>query len=151
MKNSNLKSLPVLIIGAGISGLILAQQLRKSGVPFQVFERDTDFSTRGVGWGLTLHWSLPSLRDLLPGDLIERLPETYVDYAAARRGVNSLFPFYDLSTGELKGASPAAPESHRIRVSREKLRRLLSEGIDIQVCIEISLHHVACPKLMGFD
>jgi 2-polyprenyl-6-methoxyphenol hydroxylase-like FAD-dependent oxidoreductase len=60
MTNDNRKSLPVLIIGAGISGLILAQQLRKSGVPFLIFERDTDFSTRGAEWGLTLHWSLPA-------------------------------------------------------------------------------------------
>ncbi|TDZ32435.1 putative FAD-dependent monooxygenase [Colletotrichum spinosum] len=124
--------LPVLIIGAGVSGLLLAQHLRKTGVPFRVFERDADLTTRGVGWGLTLHWSLPALRSLLPADLVARLPEAYVDRAAVARGEASAFPFFDLSTGELKGASPRAPESLRIRVTRERLRHLLATGIDIE-------------------
>ncbi|KAK3312333.1 FAD binding domain-containing protein [Apodospora peruviana] len=124
---------PIIIIGAGFSGLLLAQHLRKSDIPFVIFERDADFSTRGAGWGLTLHWSLPALRSLLPDELIDRLPETYVDLEAVERGEASTFSFFDLSTGELKGASPKAPESQRIRVTREKLRRLLATGIiDIQ-------------------
>ncbi|KAF9871852.1 FAD binding domain-containing protein [Colletotrichum karsti] len=124
--------LPVIIIGAGVSGLLLAQFFRKNGIPFRIFERDTDLTTRGVGWGLTLHWSLPALRALLPEDLVSRLPEAYVDRAAVARGEASAFPFFDLSTGELKGASPRAPESLRIRVTRERLRRLVATDIDIQ-------------------
>jgi 2-polyprenyl-6-methoxyphenol hydroxylase-like FAD-dependent oxidoreductase len=124
---------PVLIIGAGISGLLLAQQLLQMDIPFQIFERDDDFSTRGSGWGLTLHWSLPALRELLSDDLLSRLPDTYVDRAAVERGESSTFPFFDLTTGEMKGASARAGENERIRVSRERLRRLLATGIDIQV------------------
>ncbi|KAK2038393.1 FAD binding domain-containing protein [Colletotrichum somersetense] len=124
--------LPVIIIGAGVSGLLLAQYLRKTNVPFRVYERDADLTTRGVGWGLTLHWSLPALRSLLPEDLVARLPEAYVDRAAVARGEASAFPFFDLSTGELKGASPRAPESLRIRVTRERLRRLVATDVDIQ-------------------
>ena len=125
--------LPVLIIGAGISGLLLAQQLRQLNIPFHIFERDTDFTSRGSGWGLTLHWSLPALRELLPADLISRLPDTYVDRAAVERNEDSTFPFFDLSTGEKKGAVPRAGEHERIRVSREKLRQLLATGIDTKV------------------
>ena len=125
--------LPVIIIGAGIGGLLLAQQLRKSNTPYQIFERDSDFSTRGAGWGLTLHWSLPALRELLPKDLLSRLPDTYVDRAAVERNEDSTFPFFDLTTGEKKGAVPRAGENERIRVSREKLRQLLATGIDIEV------------------
>jgi flavin-dependent dehydrogenase len=124
---------PVLIVGAGISGLLLAQYLRKSGIPFRIFERDTDLTTRGVGWGLTLHWSLPALRTLLPHDLLRRLPEAYVDRVAVEQDQVSTFPFFDLATGELKASTPKAPESQRIRVSREKLRLLLAAGVDIQV------------------
>ncbi|KAK1961161.1 FAD binding domain-containing protein [Colletotrichum sublineola] len=124
--------LPVIIIGAGVSGLLLAQYLRKTNIPFRVYERDADLTTRGVGWGLTLHWSLPALRSLLPEDLVARLPEAYVDRAAVARGETSAFPFFDLSTGELKGASPRAPESLRIRVTRERLRRLIATDVDIQ-------------------
>ncbi|KAK7745231.1 hypothetical protein SLS62_009860 [Diatrype stigma] len=128
----------VIIIGAGISGLLAAQSLRKLGVPFRIFERDADFSggggSRGLGWGLTLHWSLPALRALLPEEIVGRLPEAYVDRAATvERGLVSAFPFYDLSTGELKASTPAAPESERIRVNRDRLRRLLGTDIDIQV------------------
>jgi 2-polyprenyl-6-methoxyphenol hydroxylase-like FAD-dependent oxidoreductase len=125
--------LPVLIIGAGISGLLLAQQLHRLSIPFQIFERDNDFTTRGSGWGLTLHWSLPALRELLPEHLLSRLRDTYVDRAAVERGEDSTFPFFDLTTGEKKGAVPRAGEHQRIRVSREKLRQLLATDIDIQV------------------
>ncbi|KAF4982459.1 hypothetical protein FZEAL_1913 [Fusarium zealandicum] len=123
---------PVLIAGAGISGLLLAQHLRQQGIPARVFERDGHLETRGVGWGLTLHWSLPALRSLLPDHLVQRLPEAYVDRSAVAAGASSTFPFFDLSSGELKAATPRAPESDRIRVSRQGLRNLLTTSIDIE-------------------
>ena len=104
------KDLPVLIIGAGISGLLLAQQLRQLNMPFKIFERDDDFSSRGSGWGLTLHWSLLALRELLPEHLLARLRDTYVDRAAVERGEDSMFPFFDLTTGDRKGTVPRAGE-----------------------------------------
>ncbi|KAG7290104.1 hypothetical protein NEMBOFW57_000099 [Staphylotrichum longicolle] len=109
---------PILIIGAGVSGLLLAQYLRKTGsqVPVQVFERDADLATRGLGWGLTLHWSLPALRSLLPEDLVARLPEAYVDRAAVDEGRPSTFPFYDLSTGELKAKTPTASSHEKYHI-----------------------------------
>lgn len=127
--------LPVLIIGAGISGLLLAQQLRQLKIPFQIFERDSSFTARGSGWGLTLHWSLPALRELLPEDLLSRIRETYVDRGAVERGEDSTFPFFDLTTGERKGGVPQAGENQRIRVSRERLRHLLATDVDIQVSL----------------
>ncbi|KAJ4181487.1 hypothetical protein NW755_011024 [Fusarium falciforme] len=131
---------PVLIIGAGISGLLLAQHLRQQGIPSRVFERDADLATRGAGWGLTLHWSLPALRSLLPGNLVDRLPEAYVDRSAVAEGLSSSFPFFDISTGELKASTPKAPESDRIRVTREGLRNVLATDIEI----EVFTHHRPC-------
>lgn len=122
----------ILIVGAGVSGLLLAQYLRKTGVPFRIFERDGDLASRGLGWGLTLHWSLPALRSLLPEHLLLRLPEAYVDRTAVEEGKASTFPFFNLSTGELKASTPTAPESQRIRVNRAGFRRLLATGLDIQ-------------------
>lgn len=125
---------PIFVLGAGISGLVLAQYLRKTGISFRIFDRDDGVATRGLGWALTLHWSLPALRSLLPDDLVQRIPETYVDRAAVAEGKASRFPFFDLSTGDLKATTPTASTDTRIRVSREKFRRLLATGLDIQVC-----------------
>lgn len=125
-------SKPILIVGSGVSGLLLAQYLRKADVPFQIFERDLDLDTRGLGWGLTIHWSLPALRSLLPDDLVLRLPEAYVDRTAVEQGKTSAFPFFDLTTGELKASTPKASADTRIRVTRDKFRRLLATGLDIQ-------------------
>jgi 2-polyprenyl-6-methoxyphenol hydroxylase-like FAD-dependent oxidoreductase len=120
---------PVVIVGAGISGLLLAQYLQKSNIPVQIFERDENLTTR-TGWGLTLH--LPTLRTLLPDELVEKLPETFVDRAAVERGLASKFPFFDLSSCKLTAS--AAGDRQRVRVSRQRLRQLLTSGVDIQVC-----------------
>lgn len=53
----------ILIIGAGITGLALAQALRKRNqenpsrkpITFSIYERDAYALARGAGWGLTLH------------------------------------------------------------------------------------------------
>lgn len=42
----------VLIIGAGVSGVSLAQILRKESIPFEIFERDD--GTRSQGWTIAL-------------------------------------------------------------------------------------------------
>lgn len=124
------EQLPVLIIGAGINGLVLAQYLKTKGVPFQIFERDSAIDARSGGWGLTLHWALPALRQLLPEDIVAQLPETYVNKEAAARGDTGRYQFFDLKSGEALYNVPAA---ERIRVSRVRMRQLLTSGIEVQV------------------
>lgn len=121
----------ILIIGAGITGLTLAQALKTQNIPFTVFERDADPFSRGRGWGLTIHWALDTFLSLLPQQVIARLPECYVDPVAVEEGENGKFLLFDLNTGEPKWQVPAA---RRMRVSRERLRALLMDGIDIKVC-----------------
>jgi len=53
-----------------------------------------------------------------------------VDAEAVQRGETGNFLLFDLQTGEERYR---VPPSKRIRVSREKLRRLLMDGLDIQV------------------
>lgn len=122
---------PVIIIGASISGLTLAQGLRKAGIPYQIFERDSSLSARSAGWGLTIHWALSAFLELLPNEIGGRLPETYVNPDAVERGETGSFTFFDLSNGEAKWKVPAAV---RIRVSRDRLRRLLTTDVDVDVC-----------------
>jgi len=45
---------PILIIGAGISGLALAQGLKKNGIPFKIFEKDAEFHSRSQGYRVRL-------------------------------------------------------------------------------------------------
>ncbi|KAL8870915.1 MAG: hypothetical protein Q9174_003149 [Haloplaca sp. 1 TL-2023] len=119
----------ILIIGAGITGLVLAQALKKHGIAFTVFERDESVSARGRGWGLTIHWSLDTFLSLLPEHLVEKLPSVYVDPEASERGENGNFLFFDLRTGEERWR---VPPNKRIRVSRERLRGLVMGGLDVQ-------------------
>ncbi|OBT80687.1 hypothetical protein VF21_00411 [Pseudogymnoascus sp. 05NY08] len=126
-----------LIIGAGITGLVLAQALRKrhaadaptTPLPFTIYERDPNPTHRGAGWGLTIHWALPDFESLLPADLLARLPETFVDTAAVAEGLTGNFLLFDLQDGSERFR---VPPNTRIRVSRERLRRLLMDGLDIQ-------------------
>jgi len=126
----------ILIIGAGITGLVFAQSLRKrvsASLPtpsFTIYEKDPDPAYRGTGWGLTIHWALSDFESLIPRYLLDRLPETFVDAEAVERGEIGNFLLFDLQTGEEKYR---VPPSKRIRVSRERLRALLMDGLDIQV------------------
>ncbi|KAI2732354.1 hypothetical protein CBS147332_1493 [Penicillium roqueforti] len=113
----------------GISGLVLAQYLQRHDVAFKIFDRDSAIDARSGGWGLTLHWSLPALRELLPEHLVERFPETFVNKEASARGDVGRFQFFDLKSGDALYNIPAA---ERIRVSRVRLRQLLSTGVDVQ-------------------
>lgn len=45
---------PVLIAGAGLSSLLLAQPLRRASIPFVIYERDASFAHRGQGYRLRL-------------------------------------------------------------------------------------------------
>jgi 2-polyprenyl-6-methoxyphenol hydroxylase-like FAD-dependent oxidoreductase len=120
---------PVIIIGAGVSGLTLAQACRKKNIPYRIYERDESVTSRGAGWGLTIHWALSTFKALLPDELVSRLSECYVNRGAVEAGEKGSFTFFDLSTGEPRWQVPAA---ERIRVSREKLRTLLLTGLDVE-------------------
>ena len=120
----------ILIVGAGITGLTLAQSLKNHSIPFSIFERDPTVTARGRGWGLTIHWSLDSFISLLPEYIVKRFPEVYVDPEASAKGENGNFLFFDVRSGETRWKVPPAK---RIRVSRERMRGLLLEGVDVQV------------------
>ncbi|EFW98945.1 FAD-binding domain containing protein [Grosmannia clavigera kw1407] len=121
-------SSPVLIIGAGIVGLTLAQALKKASIPFVVYERDAGPNTRSDGWGITVHWALPALEACLLPTLFSGLRDIQVD---PQQGIHDTgrFVFLDLATAE---PAYVIPPSRRLRLDRRKLRRLLLTDIDVQ-------------------
>ena len=126
----------VLVIGAGSCGLALAQGLRKSGVPYTIFERDSaeDYHQRPRDWGSLLHWGQQYMEKCLPQDLWERRSEMYVDpwddYDS-----HSAALLWNAKTGE----EIKRPDGDRtVRLSRRKIRILLSEGLNMEYSKRLS-------------
>ncbi|WPH03436.1 Hypothetical protein R9X50_00631600 [Acrodontium crateriforme] len=121
----------VLIIGAGITGLLIAQGLEQAGIPYAVFESEDASATRRREWTMVVHWGLPLLEELLPEHLSKRLSETYpnpsLDYHAYPNNTHRL---YDGNTGEMM--LERGVDGRIVRVSRRKLRALCREGIEIK-------------------
>ena len=120
---------PMLIIGAGICGLTLAHGLKKAGIPFEIYERDVDVDARGQGWAITLHWVLPFLEKLLEPEVYRALDGIQVDPEVGRNDTGN-FLFINLANGEAKFR---IPPNDRRRVGREKMRKLLLEGVEEHV------------------
>ncbi|KAK3681666.1 hypothetical protein B0T22DRAFT_522863 [Podospora appendiculata] len=117
----------VLVIGAGITGLLIAQGLKKAGIKFSIFEKEKSMNYRSNEWTMAIHWSLPLLKMLLPEEVFAKM-----DIIACNPtlGVHSgLYPIINGDTGEL---ITGVPYENGLRVPRSKMRALASEGIDVQ-------------------
>ncbi|OAK96925.1 FAD/NAD(P)-binding domain-containing protein [Phaeosphaeriaceae sp. SRC1lsM3a] len=128
--NSDTKAPHVLIIGAGTSGLLLAQGLRKHRIHFTIFESSTltTYTTRPREWGMTLHWGASHISSCLPAELAARFHEAYADPNLPDGKVTGL-PVYNGKTGELIMEMGA---DKPVRVSRRKMRGLCGEGVEVQ-------------------
>lgn len=91
---------------------------------------------------MTLHWGNEAIDRLLPPALRERIREIWCDPHYVRPPVGERFlPHYAGHTGEQLFATPA---DDAMRVSRSKMRKLFSEGLDIQVGLRrVSLSQMA--------
>ncbi|KAL4791491.1 hypothetical protein BDV19DRAFT_401255 [Aspergillus venezuelensis] len=124
------ESNPILIVGAGITGLILGQALKQRNVPFTIYERDPHLSSRHQGWAITLHWALSYLPSLLPPNVLKRIEEVQVDQNVAKNDTGS-FLYLNLKSGDIHWR---IPPNKRWRVNRERLRSALLQGIEEHVC-----------------
>ncbi|KAF2804721.1 FAD/NAD(P)-binding domain-containing protein [Mytilinidion resinicola] len=123
------RKLHTIIIGAGTTGLLVAQGLKKANLPYSLYEYETDtsYQTRPREWGMTLHWGSEHVSNCLPPELVARLSETYADTSIDPTSVTGL-PIYNGKTGERIMVMGAA---NPCRVSRKKLRNLFKEGLDV--------------------
>ncbi|KAG7702371.1 hypothetical protein KL930_005250 [Ogataea haglerorum] len=119
--------LPILISGAGIAGLLTAQALKRLEIPFIIFDRDESVSSRGQGWGITLHWALNDFLSLLPENIQHKVFKCQVleDFH-----LNDSGNFVYINAGTANSLVHIPP-SKRLRVRREQIRKTLLEGIDV--------------------
>ncbi|KAI1104292.1 FAD/NAD(P)-binding domain-containing protein [Jackrogersella minutella] len=126
VEDSKSAELPVLIIGAGISGLAIANGLHLKGIPYKVFDRDPALSLRnGRDWGIAFHWSVPLLASLVGPEKWSRVSSTLADPNIPISEVEH-FPLYSGRTGKIIARSPI-PNLHRIL--RSRMRALLAADL----------------------
>ncbi|MCJ1475495.1 hypothetical protein MMC13_004158 [Lambiella insularis] len=122
----------VLIIGAGLAGLTLAQILFYNNIPFEIFERDTSPEGRNQGWAVALVECLPPMQELLPPATAKALITNSVNI---NTGDTDDLAFVDALTGErvkLIGGPLGQPNS-LLRVRRLELRKYLWEANDLPI------------------
>lgn len=115
----------ILIIGAGIGGLGLAQGLKKIG--FQkvtVLERDSSPSSRRQGYRITMRTlGLSALKELLPKHLLDRLPTAKIsDVGDGFTFANEkMEPLFQVKSGQ----------DFATQLLRSELRELMLDGVHV--------------------
>jgi flavin-dependent dehydrogenase len=101
----------------------------KNGFEVVVFESEQSLDARSRDWTILLHWAMPAFDNLLPEDIKNNISEAICNpYLDFNTEVECL-PCYNGITGELLFKSPL-PGSRR--VSRQRLRKVLANGLDIR-------------------
>lgn len=125
---------PVLISGAGLSGLLLARSLRSSNIPFLLFERDPSLAARAQGYRLRISTDgINALKEVLTTDEYAKLESGTAQ--TGQGGMHSL----DAITGQPKPREMPGNEKKTgskgpglggdvLGVSRAFLRQCLFEG-----------------------
>lgn len=122
---------PVLIAGAGLASLLLAQSLLRSRIPFQIFERDASLAFRGQGYRLRL--SAEGL-DAIESVLDEQKFKKFYDICSKTGGGG--FTGFDAISGEPLPAPPLGGESLSSRdgkvvgIARGEMRSLFMEDVE---------------------
>ncbi|TFA99930.1 hypothetical protein CCMA1212_008352 [Trichoderma ghanense] len=122
-------SKPILISGGGLCSLLLAQSLRRSNIPFRIFERDASFTFRAQGYRLRL--SSEGL-DAIESVLEPQLWQKFWDKCGKTGGLG--FTALDAITGEV--TEHAAPENLASRdgkvvgIARGDMRKVFAEGCE---------------------
>lgn len=115
----------ILIIGAGIGGLALAQGLVRAGFNVSVFERDESPTSRPQGYRISIRsLGMRALTALLTPEKLSRLSKAKVaDVGDGFMCANEkMEPFFSIPQGQ----------DAAVQFLRSELRGLLQEGVNIQ-------------------
>jgi 2-polyprenyl-6-methoxyphenol hydroxylase-like FAD-dependent oxidoreductase len=118
----------VLILGGGIGGLTLAQALRKKGISFSIFERDSEQNSRSQGWSIGLHTTLDDLKTSISDDMP---PLETVFYLHPLRFPSQLAVYKAQDPGQRHGVTDDG-SGKLLRANRKRLREFLSTDIPVQ-------------------
>ncbi|KAF2400540.1 FAD/NAD(P)-binding domain-containing protein [Trichodelitschia bisporula] len=124
----------VIIIGAGATGLAIAQGLKKANVPVTIYEKHPSLTHHPRDWNMGLHWGMPHLQSLLPDSIISLLQTTQVDPHTPTKPLDTL-TFLNAETGTPLTAMNI-PYFYRLR--RRALRTLLATDIPIHFSHQLS-------------
>ncbi|WP_214105423.1 FAD-dependent oxidoreductase [Acrocarpospora catenulata] len=123
---SNSNAFHVLIIGAGIGGLCLAQGLTRSGISVAVYERDTSAEFRDQGYRIGLKEAgAQALHHCLPPHLFDLCVATSI-----RQATRMVFTDEQLTPKFAKPVPPVEPGQAGFGVNRLTLREILLAGLD---------------------
>ncbi|KAL2104778.1 hypothetical protein VUR80DRAFT_9672 [Thermomyces stellatus] len=120
---------PILISGAGLASLLLAQSLRSSNIPFRIFERDASFAFRAQGYRLRLSAEgLDAIESVLEPPLFQRF------WQRCSKTGGSGFVAFDAVTGEetehLTPENLSSRGGKVVGISRGDMRSAFAEGCE---------------------
>lgn len=129
-----MSDLKVLIIGAGLGGLTLAQSLCRAGIDFEIFERDSSPFDRPQGYRLHLDAdAINAAREVLPPELqalfeaTSQRTEPFTTILGTDLSVVKRIPTGDEGSGGPWPAHNGSPE--HTNVDRATLRQILLAGL----------------------
>ncbi|KAK5659939.1 hypothetical protein OQA88_13404 [Cercophora sp. LCS_1] len=123
------KTPKVAVVGAGLTGMLAAHGLKKNGFDVVIFDSEKHIDARPRDWTIVLHWAMPTFSKLLPESVIANLDTAICNPRLDFTPEVECLPCLNGVTGDLMFKSPM-PGSRR--VSRQRLRKVLSEGLDVQ-------------------
>ncbi|KAF5373076.1 hypothetical protein D9758_001501 [Tetrapyrgos nigripes] len=118
----------VLIIGAGTIGLLIAQNLKKLGIPYAVFEQDAAIDARPRDWSFGIYWTQTTLKECLPDGIDEKylIDKVQVDRMVPTEDL--IIPLFNSWTGEIL---KPIPTPYGLRLQRRTFMRALTQGLDV--------------------
>lgn len=125
---------PIIIVGAGVSGLALAQGLQKHHVPFRIFERDLELHARAQGYRVRIsEEGISALEQNLPPARFDKLIRCCAEVTTKGNVPSAVL---DVFTGgpaqslfRPGSKPPVTAEGKPMVADRGVLREVLSQGL----------------------